>query len=68
LNNPKYEFHGYTIIGPAKSAIYKPTDSDQSIIVLRDSNVYAKIQFISDGLNVYAPNGTRTEGTTIHIL
>ena len=68
MNQPTYEFNGYTFKGPNKGAFYKPVDSEQSLIVVKDSTIYAEIQFINDGLNVYAPQGTRTEGNTIIIL
>lgn len=68
MNNPTYEFNGYTIKGPAKSQIYKTVEGDQTIVIIRDGTIYATIQFVNNGLNIYASNGTRTEGNVIYFL
>jgi hypothetical protein len=68
MQQPTYEYNGYTIQAPVRCSIFKPVDSNDSVVVISDNSIYATVKFINSGVNVYAPQGIRIEGKTIIIL
>lgn len=68
MNNPTHIFNEYTIKAPIKSAIYSPINSTETLVIIKDSSIYAEIKFINNGLNINASKGIRLEGNIINIL
>ncbi|MFC7319841.1 hypothetical protein [Halobacillus campisalis] len=68
MDQATYEFNGYTIKAPRGGSIFKAVEGDRTVMILKESGVYATLQYVNGGLNVVAEHGVRIEGNNINVL